>query len=668
MKSESQMRPVSGEPAPKKTAPSTAPVLPPAIEQCIGRTVKKTRLWSKEQRDVAVELGSHFREGLASGRSADDLLRDFGPEDQIARLIRRSKRRQRPISWHFLHRSVQAALVVIALFAALYLVSAVRFFTASPRIAVNYIERMATPIAAIPESDRAWPHYRAAMLGILQTPGAPADGILPHPVGIEPDDAETLAMWEATVAWLPRIEAEIAGLREASRYPAMGLVPSYLPAEEDRPLYPDTDFDAPDSDFAPLLDGSLLGMLLPHVSLMRGNARLLAAHAWVNAERATASPGDDRGINGGIATDRAAVAAGPGAMSPGEMAAADLIALVRMAEHTTEMPVLINQLVGMAVYAMALEQTTLILEHFPEALPREELKNLAHAIAAYRHGDLTLDMRWERFFMDDLTQRMYSDNGRGGGHLSAKGMQALPTVAGLQGGGGAVIDGAVGMVLGPALLLTAYDRADVTRRHQARFDRVDSLMLKPTWQRTTADSIADDDPDTLQNLIRLDIGAMIDPALDRVTVLPWKTMMLRDACLTAIALELARRDRGQWPERLDTLVPTYLPRVPLDMYTGQPLGYRVTEDGRPLLYSVGVDHDDDEGVEPVDGPGGAMSYRVTDWQPRNLIESSQVAADETAADGAEGTAGAGDIVLRGIPDGDWELFRPAVDRAAAVRE
>jgi hypothetical protein len=63
---------------------------------------------------------------------------------------------------------------------------------------------------------------------------------------------------------------------------------------------------------------------------------------------------------------------------------------------------------------------------------------------------------------------------------------------------------------------------------------------------------------------------------------------------TELAIHLYREDHGELPERLDRLVPDYLPGLPLDPYTRQPLVYRKTGDAW-VIYSVGHDGVDDGG-------------------------------------------------------------------------
>lgn len=65
--------------------------------------------------------------------------------------------------------------------------------------------------------------------------------------------------------------------------------------------------------------------------------------------------------------------------------------------------------------------------------------------------------------------------------------------------------------------------------------------------------------------------------------------------LAAIAIERWRNDHnGQIPNSLDDLVPNYLPSVPLDPYTGQPLKFKKKNKGY-VVYSVGPDLQDDGG-------------------------------------------------------------------------
>ncbi|HQR41070.1 MAG TPA: hypothetical protein PLX97_00270 [Gemmatales bacterium] len=68
-----------------------------------------------------------------------------------------------------------------------------------------------------------------------------------------------------------------------------------------------------------------------------------------------------------------------------------------------------------------------------------------------------------------------------------------------------------------------------------------------------------------------------------------------DTLRLALACERFRLAKGQWPGSLQMLVPEYVPQVPVDPYTGQPLLYRVLPDG-VVIYTVHTDGKDDGGM------------------------------------------------------------------------
>ena len=69
-----------------------------------------------------------------------------------------------------------------------------------------------------------------------------------------------------------------------------------------------------------------------------------------------------------------------------------------------------------------------------------------------------------------------------------------------------------------------------------------------------------------------------------------------DQASLACALERYRLANGQFPEKLDALVPQFVSQLPSDPFTGEPYKYRRTDDGQFILYSVGWGEKDDGGV------------------------------------------------------------------------
>jgi hypothetical protein len=64
-----------------------------------------------------------------------------------------------------------------------------------------------------------------------------------------------------------------------------------------------------------------------------------------------------------------------------------------------------------------------------------------------------------------------------------------------------------------------------------------------------------------------------------------------------VSVERFRRAQGRWPDTLNDLVPSYLPKVPLDPFEGSPLRYRRLDDG-VVVYSVGLDGRDNLDIDP----------------------------------------------------------------------
>lgn len=75
-----------------------------------------------------------------------------------------------------------------------------------------------------------------------------------------------------------------------------------------------------------------------------------------------------------------------------------------------------------------------------------------------------------------------------------------------------------------------------------------------------------------------------------------RTQTLVNEARAACALEQYHRAKGQYPPKLDTLSPQFLESIPLDVFCGKPLAYRVTEGDKYTLYSIGWNGKDDGGV------------------------------------------------------------------------
>jgi hypothetical protein len=82
-----------------------------------------------------------------------------------------------------------------------------------------------------------------------------------------------------------------------------------------------------------------------------------------------------------------------------------------------------------------------------------------------------------------------------------------------------------------------------------------------------------------------------------------------EARLRLLFAELAARryrlEEGREPSNLEALVPRYLPKVPVDPYSGRPIRYRLDPEDGHRLYCVGPDERDD---------GGKALPERSDWR------------------------------------------------------
>jgi hypothetical protein len=92
----------------------------------------------------------------------------------------------------------------------------------------------------------------------------------------------------------------------------------------------------------------------------------------------------------------------------------------------------------------------------------------------------------------------------------------------------------------------------------------------------------------------------------------------------ACALERYRRAEGRYPGKLEDLMPRFAERLPKDVCTGEPMHYRVKDDGTFLLYSVGWNTTDDSGKVVMKGAASdQVDLEQGDWVWPTAITGEQ---------------------------------------------
>jgi hypothetical protein len=137
-------------------------------------------------------------------------------------------------------------------------------------------------------------------------------------------------------------------------------------------------------------------------------------------------------------------------------------------------------------------------------------------------------------------------------------------------------------------------------------------------------------------------AGIMTPAYDRFIAQHYKGKADTRMTATVLALRLYAADHGgRYPDKLDELVPEYLPSLPADPLAagGVPLKYSTADPSAPAVYSVGEDGVDDggstapirRGVSPPDRWN--MRDAVVPMKPAVLVRSREEEAKQKAGDG-----------------------------------
>ena len=107
--------------------------------------------------------------------------------------------------------------------------------------------------------------------------------------------------------------------------------------------------------------------------------------------------------------------------------------------------------------------------------------------------------------------------------------------------------------------------------------------------------------------------AMLLPPLKKITKKSAVGQTSMDEAAVACALERYRLAHGDYPEKLAALVPQFIAAIPQDIFSGEPLKYRRTDDGKFVLYSIGWNEKDDGGTIVLDQSHKTPDLDQGDW-------------------------------------------------------
>lgn len=609
--------------------------LPDPVDERVRTIVNKTRLWNNERCEVARELCSHSTEAIEAGRSPDEVAGSLGDPKPIAKLIRRSMRRKRPITWQaraWAVRGLGIAACVVVLVAGFM---TVRFFVGKPTISRNIVAELNAPLRALDEDEKAWPllHEAWSTVGpkqyiareamderarayhdahidsntddgtyIEQHAEAGINLITDFPEG-HPDTDAVMALYES-------IRPELEMMREAASRPRMGMLYStrYNEMPDEIAGTPEAfgwlSEPIPDDD-NPANQEWVVNILLPGLGPTRSFAKWFAFEAELRAAQ-----GDADG------------------------AIESIDAMLGLTDLVADDNFLIGYLVGVAIESLAVSTVSDILTEHGNALTDDHLRHLAHAFGAPRLGTIPID--GEQLMLDDFLQRSFTDDGSGDGYLTNEGLKMIRMLESLS---AQISDGIVDNASFAVQIARVGSRADQQRTAEAMYNqlRYEEAAGYGIYRDTALAS--DAMVEALDEHRYLPLRLVL-PAISKVLTNKLERRARVEALLVGIASELYRRDSGAWPASVTDLHPRFLPFIPEDPSTGDPIAIAPGEHA-VTVYALGPDRDDDGGHMDPD--------HERDMRPRTLSTFIEMPGRRIL------TVPLGEP-SEDTPDGDWVLF------------
>ena len=278
--------------------------------------------------------------------------------------------------------------------------------------------------------------------------------------------------------------------------------------------------------------------------------------------------------------------------------------ILGLAKQTTETPFLVNTLVAIAIAGIGFNQLEEVITENPDFFSEAQLTDLQNKI---KQTDIRswLNYEGERLFLKDTVQRCYTDDGDGDGYMTAAGMTFLKSGYLLATGTEEPFDDnelvkIAASAVAPAALFTCATRQEVTAKAEELYQQLEADQKLPFWQSKDAKADGWNDFENFfkENELKHILLCKLMPATQQVRAAVDRTVARKNAVLTALAMHRYHLQNSRWHKTKDDLIPKLLNKMPVDILTGKPLHFKIVDD-RPLIYSVGMDHDDDGGADAV---------------------------------------------------------------------
>jgi len=326
--------------------------LPENVSQYISLVIKKMRYRKKVRDEVMTELAAHFEDELRDCQTDEqrnkkvlELIEGFGDPKLLGILLRRAKKRCRPLWRTVTARTFQAVIILIVLFA----VYVVWFLSGKPVITTDYLDELNRIVRpAADDSQNAAPFYieAAEMIKDVTDMGE-----------LLSKDFEELTDEEKS-----KIEDWLNSKEQAFELIARGSLKPYYWRE-----YESNE------------EKELMSVITPHLRVYRDIGLSLSLRARLNAEKDNLNQSLD-----------------------------DIMTCYRLGRHLKGDFYLVEQLVGMSIESISVNTLREILSrHQPDSASLIGLQsNLEKLVSS---DDFKISFKTERLFILDEAQRCFTD-------------------------------------------------------------------------------------------------------------------------------------------------------------------------------------------------------------------------------------------------------------------
>jgi hypothetical protein len=551
--------------------------LPACAADFIKQVIKKMRYRRKIRRDVQAELTVHFEDELKDCKSdsekeqkAEKLIAEFGDVKLLAVLLRRAKKRCRPIWRTIAARTFQTVCVLILCL----IVYVVWFLSGRPVISTDYLSQLNQIVRPTADEQlNAEPLYDQA-IQLIKNIDPNVRTILGNGF-----NQSTSVEKELAAGWMADNERLFQIIITAAS----------------RPYYWRT-YQTKDGT------SEMMGVLIPDLQEYKRFAYALRCRAWTAAD-----------------------------IGRYEDSFIDLVACYQLGRHLKTSATSVEQLVGISIEGMAVDGIRHILDGYK--INTDTLTDLQKKLEqSVKDEQFTLNLEGEKFCSYDVIQRTFTD-GFDGGHIIPRQLAAfspevrvmIPANSTLQPVPintnkpnlltdffSDIIDAAFPIkkfITTNGYILFFHPNKKQTLQEVSQcYDYMEQIKFKtPAQLRNEGISIEQKFMEIVHGNFLLQQTV---PALDHVNLINYRNKTDVEATLTVIAINRFKQDKGQYPKDLEQLVTTgYLNQVPIDPFSDNPLVYKKTDDNF-ILYSFGLNFTDDGGQA---GKGSRSEPRL--WSP-----------------------------------------------------